>query len=281
MKNITLFLALITVSVWSQPPTEIWLLDLKIKRNTVAVSDPVNITRHPGYDNQPSFHPSLPIIYYSSAQDDGRTDIYSFNWKNNERMRITSTSEREYSPQVTPDGGHLSCIIQRDDGAQDLGQYPVKGGEAHVLIHGLTIGYHAWMDAGTLAVFVLGNPQTLQVVKPGAAAGTIVAEKMGRSIHRIPGTADISYVDKSDTEKFIVRSLKPDLSTGEIGPAMPGNEDLCWLPDGRLLSSNGTSLWMMDTANRVWTKIEGPSLNGITRVAVSPDGKKLAVVVAE
>ena len=281
MKQLTLFLWLICFTVWSQPSTEIWLLDLKVRRNHVSASNPVDITKHPGYDNQPSFHPTQPLIYFSSAQEDGRTDIYSYNWNSGETIPITRTGEREYSPQITPDGKHLSCIIQRDNGAQDLGQYPVNGGEAQVLISSLTVGYHAWMDPGTLAVFVLGTPQTLQVVKPGADTGTTVAEKIGRSIHRIPGTGDVSFVDKSNGEKFMLRRLRPDLTIDEIGPAMPGNEDMCWLPDGRVLSSDGTSLWVMDTSTHIWTKIDGPSLKGITRVAVSPDGKKVAVVVTE
>ncbi|MEJ0031080.1 MAG: hypothetical protein WDO15_12185 [Bacteroidota bacterium] len=46
------------------PPSgsEIILFDLKIKKDKVTLSNPKNITNHPGYDNQPSFHPDLPFI---------------------------------------------------------------------------------------------------------------------------------------------------------------------------------------------------------------------------
>lgn len=275
------FFCSLALAAQAQPATEIFLFDLKIRKGNVMLENPVNITSHPGYDNQPSFHPSLPLVYYSSARDDGRTDIFAFNWRNGRTMQITKTQEREYSPQITPDKKYISCIIQRDNNKQDLGQYPTEGGEAQVLINWLTVGYHAWMNPETLAVFVLGAPQTLRVVNPGSGKDRIVAENIGRSIHRIPGTEAISFVDKSDPERFLVRRINQDLSISDIGPAMSRNEDICWLPDGRILSSDGTQLWVFDTTTRIWSKIAGSVLNGVTRLAVSPDGKKLAVVAAE
>jgi len=61
-----------------------------------------NITNHKGYDNQPYFHPDEPVIYYSSFNEEGRSDIKSYNYKTGVTSNITTTSEREYSPTVTP-----------------------------------------------------------------------------------------------------------------------------------------------------------------------------------
>ncbi|MEJ0031081.1 MAG: hypothetical protein WDO15_12190 [Bacteroidota bacterium] len=72
-------------------------------------------------------------------------------------MSITGTSEREFSPTVTPDKQFLSCIIQRDDGVQDLGKYPIDGGDPALIIDNLKVGYHVWVDNSHLALFVLGE----------------------------------------------------------------------------------------------------------------------------
>src|SRR5689334_6945704 len=64
---------------FAQTGSEIIVFDLKVRKNKVSISNPKNITNHPGYDNQPSFHPKGGFIYYSSFNDDGRSDIKRYN----------------------------------------------------------------------------------------------------------------------------------------------------------------------------------------------------------
>ena len=59
----------------AQTGSEIYLFDLKSKKGEVSVSNPINITNHKGYDNQPSFDSENSLIYYSSFNEDGRADI--------------------------------------------------------------------------------------------------------------------------------------------------------------------------------------------------------------
>ena len=61
----------------AQTNTNILLLDMKAKKNQLVLSNPQNITNHTGYDNQPHFHRSQPLVYYSSANADGKMDIRS------------------------------------------------------------------------------------------------------------------------------------------------------------------------------------------------------------
>src|ERR1044071_10234944 len=120
MKQIlTILITCTAFSSFSQSATEIFLFDMKIINGQVHVSNGINITRHKGYDNQPFFHPSQPIIYYSSFNDSDRSDIKFYNYNTRQTANLTITREREYSPTVTPDENFVSCIIQRDNGAQD------------------------------------------------------------------------------------------------------------------------------------------------------------------
>src|SRR4051812_6389566 len=117
---LSVFLFVASVSFAQTPPsTEIYLFDLSIKKDKVSISNPANFTQHPGaYDNQPSFHPEKPLIFFTAATDDGKTDIKSYDYKLKKLSGVTQTPDKEYSPTVTLDRQHLSCIIQRDDGKQ-------------------------------------------------------------------------------------------------------------------------------------------------------------------
>ncbi len=269
----------------AQPATEIFLFDISAKKGSVSVSNPVNITQHKGYDNQPYFHPENSQLFYSSFNDDGRSDIKMYDYKKVATVSITDTPEREYSPTVTPDRGYISCIIQRDNNAQDLGKYPIEGGQPDVILDHLIVGYHVWADNSHLALFVLGTPNTLHYLRLPTKEDTVLAENIGRSLHRIPGKTAISFVHKVSEKDWVIKSFDTTTRTiTDLGPTLPGREDLCWLPDGRILMSDGTQLFYRSPADKEWKKVEmkaSSPLKGITRLAVSSNGKKLAVVALE
>jgi hypothetical protein len=288
MKPIHRCLLLLSIPFASlaQPATEIYLFDMSVKRGGVTISNPVNITNHKGYDNQPSFHPTEPRVFYSSFNDDGRSDIRMYDFKNSRTVNITATPEREYSPTVTPDMGHLSCIVQRDNNAQDLGKYPIEGGAADVIVDNLIVGYHVWADNSHLALFVLGNPNSLHYLRLPTKKDTILAQNVGRSLHRIPAEAAISFVHKASETEWLIKSYNTHTNTiTTIAATLPGREDLCWLPDGKILMSDGTDLLFLNPGPKAaWQKVQmpqGSALKGITRLAASANGKKLAVVASE
>lgn len=271
----------------AQTSTEIYLFDLSVRKNSVSLANPVNFTNHKGYDNQPYFHPTETRIYYSSFNEDGRSDIQVYDYKLKKTTPVTQTSEREYSPTVTPDQDHLSCIIQRDNNAQDLGKYALDGGPADIIIDNLIVGYHVWADNSHLALFVLGNPNTLHYLRLPTKKDTILAENIGRSLHRIPGESAISFVHKvSETEWLIKKLDTHTMQITTLAQTLPGRDDLCWLPDGKILMSDGTNLFFYTPGNHAlgWRKVNSPpmsALKGVTRLAVSNTGKKIAVVVTE
>ena len=268
-----------------QPPgTEILLFDLSVKKNKVTMSNPVNITNRIGYDNQPFFHPDEPLIYYASADEGGRTDIRVYNYQTGSTQSLTTTPEREYSPTVTPDTRFISCIVQRDNGAQDLGKYPIEGGSAEVIINNLTVGYHAWVDADHVAVFVLGQPNSLRLYSIPDKKDLLLTDNIGRSLHQIPGVNDISFVDKKSTEWLIRRLNAEDGVIETITPTLPDCEDLAWTPDQKILMSDGSNIYFRAIKKgKSWLPVEisGASLDGVTRMAVNSRGDKIAVVVSE
>ncbi len=271
----------------AQTGSEILLFDLSIKNDKLVLSNPKNITNHVGYDNQPSFHADQPLIFYSSFNPDGRSDIKSYDYEKGETRSLTQTTEREYSPTLTPDKQFVSCIIQRDDGAQNLGKYPVGGGQPTVLIDNLIVGYHAWIDQDRLLLFVLGEPQTLHLYNVKTKEDKVLAEKIGRSLHKIPNQKAMSFVHKISDSEWIIKRW--DAATSEIttiAKTLPGREDLCWTPQGRIIMSDGTRIYSIDPLNeKEWSevsiKFDGEQLKGVTRLSLNSKGNRLAVVVSE
>ena len=288
MKTIIAFaFQLCSLVGFAQTGSEILLFDLSIKKDKLVLSNPKNITNHVGYDNQPSFHADQPLIFYSSFNPDGRSDIKSYDYKRDETRSVTQTTEREYSPTLTPDKQFVSCIIQRDDGAQNLGKYPVGGGQPTVLIDNLIVGYHAWIDQDRLLLFVLGEPQTLHLYNVKTKEDKVIAEKIGRSLHKIPNQNAMSFVHKISDSEWIIKRW--DAATSEIttiAKTLPGREDLCWTPQGRIIMSDGTRIYSIDPLNeKEWSEVSikfgGEQLKGVTRLSLNSKGNRLAVVVSE
>ncbi|TMI97929.1 MAG: hypothetical protein E6H06_00400 [Bacteroidetes bacterium] len=277
-----------------QSATEIFLFDMKTSDGNVTISTGTNITKHKGYDNQPFFHPTQPVIYYSSFDDSSRSDIKFYNYSTKKTANLTVTKEREYSPTVTPDENFISCIIQRDNGAQDLAKYPIDGGKPVVLINHLKVGYHAWAAENKLFLFVLDDSirNSLHYYYLDKNADTVVAEDIGRSLHKIPGQNAMSFVQKIGDKEYVIKKF--DLNTGVINsiiPALPGQDQLCWLQNNIILMSDGSKLFSFqgnsfsELKDRKWQPVtikgDASMLRGVTRLATNYDNTKLAVVVNE
>lgn len=288
MRLLLLLFSLTTFISKAQPGSEVFLFDvIKTKDKSLSLSNPRNISQQVGYDNQPHFDGKTGKIYYSSFNADGRSNIRVYDIKKKRSTAFTVTPEREYSPTLTPDRQFISCIIQRDNNAQDLGKYPLKGGAPVVLIDNLIVGYHAWVDDDRVLLFVLGEPNSLQLYNLKTKESKILTQKIGRSLHKIPNDNAMSFVQKNTDSDWQI--MRWDISTGAISPiatTLTGHEDLTWTPDGKILMSDGqTIFWMSPAQEKAWKEVSFQSgkevLKGVTRLAMNQKGTMLAVVVAE
>jgi WD40 repeat protein len=269
----------------AQPPpgTDVWLARVAADG---SITQPINITNRDGYDNQPAFTPDGKAILFT-RRDGEQTDIwaYDFTTRSSELTRITNTPESEYSPTVTPDGSGISVIRVEADGTQRLWQFTRDGQSPTLILKDIKpVGYHAWGPDGQLALFVLGNPNTLQVADSRTGRARVVAQRIGRSVHRIPGRQTISVLHIEGDMRWI---KELDVRTRALRPLVraidSGEGDYVWTPDGAILMSDGKTLmrWSVGTD---WTPVADLApmgLAGVTRMAVSPDGKWLAMVVPE
>jgi hypothetical protein len=145
------------------------------------------------------------------------------------------------------------------------------------------VGYQAWGDANTVALFVLGNPPTLQLADIRTGNAEVVAQNIGRSLHKIPKQEAISFVHKvGDTEWLIKRLDLKARTISTLVKTLPGSEDYAWTPPGILLMAKDSQIFQCDPKkNGEWREIAdftSAGLKSITRLAVSPKGERLAVV---
>lgn len=278
-----LALALLPAAALAQPApdTDVFLLPLDTRGPAVTVGAPVNVTARPGYDNQPAFHGCCTVYY--TAQHDGQTDIYRYTLGAPAPRRVTRTATSEYSPTPLPGGDALSVVRVEADGTQRLWEFNLGGtNPVLVLPEVRPVGYHAWRGDGTLALFVLGEPPTLQLAQASTGTAEPVARGIGRALHLVPGTDRFSFIDKSDPDAWWVATVDPATAAVErLVKTRPGREDVCWAPDGTLLQGDGSTLWAWRAGAAEWTEVADlapAGLTNLTRCAVAPRGGRLALV---
>jgi hypothetical protein len=271
------------------PDTEILLAPLAASAGrTLSIGRATNITNSPGYDNQPSFTPDGRAIFFTSVRGGGtQTDIYRYDIASRETTRVTSTPESEYSATVTPDGAHISTIRAEADATQRLWRFTLDGRTPEIVLERVKpVGYHAWADDRTLALFVLGQPATLQLADTRTGDAEVIARGISRSIQRIPGRGTISFVDRDEDGSLMVRELDPKtkrVTTLTAAVAGAKEADLAWTPDGILLMAEQDVLYGWRSGDPGWRRVADLAalgLHGVTRIAVSPKGDQIAFVTS-
>jgi len=277
--------ALLSPAAHGQRTPDVCLAGLERSGGRVTIGAPRNVTSREGYDNQPAFSQDGDALYFTSVRDDAQSDIYRFTVSTGITTRVTRTApESEYSAFELPDGGAIALVRVERDSVQRLWRVPLGGGAEAPLFPALRpVGYHAWADAHRVAMFVLGDPNALVLGDTRTGRLDTLMFNIGRSMHRIPGTRQLSFVSKSYADAWYVMAL--DVDSRDIRPLarLPrGVEDYAWLPDGRLLCGSGSALLVADPrGDAAWVTVTDLQLAGlteITRLAISPKGDRLAIV---
>ena len=270
------------------PPTtpDVFLVPLVLTGTDVKVGVPANLTRRDGYDNQPSFAANSRELFYTSVRNNGPSDIYRYDFNTGLSVPARLTSpESEYSSFPMDGGKALAVIRVEADSAQRLWRMPLDASAPTVLFPDIKpVGYFAQADDSTWAMFVLGTrttPATLQIGVVGRPGALTVARDIGRSLHRIPGTNRVSYVQKGANGWYVMQLDPYTKHVDTLIKTVDKAEDMAWVDSTTVVMGQGTKLyaWRRGAAN--WTQIADFSfahLAGITRVAVSPNRQYLAIV---
>ncbi|MGE3469177.1 MAG: hypothetical protein AB7O28_02435 [Vicinamibacterales bacterium] len=265
------------------PATEIYLAPIRLLPAPAMGPARVASDNPGGYDNQPFFGADGRAMLFTSRRDGKQTDIYFLEIQTRQIRQMTHTSESEYSPSVMPGDAGVSVIKVEADGTQRV--WTIGDGDTPGTLIAKDVkpaGYHAWADDGRLAVYVLGSPPTLQVVDPATGRATTIARDVGRSLQRRP-TGTLSFVQRV-AGRWMVREWVP--SSGDVRDLVPavegsGDRDTAWAADGTLFMTAGEAVHWWRPGQAGWTLLSEPGVGPLSRLAVSPDGRWMALVVAE
>jgi Tol biopolymer transport system component len=279
----------------AQPPpsTDIYLVPLSGGLASMKGAKPTVVSNVSGYDNQPMFSPDGARILFSGNHDGKQFDIYAFDRAAGRVSQLTRTPENENSPTFLPtglgDAGGFSVVQTEMDKTQRLYRFDAQGRSPQLILADIKpVGYHAWIDDDRLGLFVLGQPNSLQLASVKTGKGEVVANGIGRSLHRIPNTRSISFVHREPSGEFWVKQIDVDSKKIEaLIKVVDGNNerDMAWMPDGKtILMSGGTKIYSWTRGDKEWTEVfdaAAHNLGAVTRLAVSPKGDAVAIVVAE
>lgn len=284
MKKLLILTALSsTLFSYSQGNPEVFVFDIQPAYEGLQLLNARNISNNPGYDNQPAFLSNETLVF--AGNNDGQTDISEYNlatklqkWINNE------TKGGEYSPQKFPTGNDVAAVRLDPDGKQRLYRYHYDTGQSSEIIPDLQVAYFAFYDNSKMLATVLDNEymHLVMIDLPNNKADTLFY-KAGRSLQKVPKTQTMSYSLVNDEQNLDLYLLDMNSYESFFVTELPiGIQDYVWINDTQLLIGSGSNLFMYDTLGEPeWTKVaslEEYGLKDISRMAISPDCKKLAMV---
>ncbi len=287
-------MALLTIFLWivahnfsfgQAPATNVVIFDLEMGSEAFTLSNKTHVTQNNGYNNQPFFESNSSILY-TTNRDGDQTEIYRYNIEDRSNTRLTFTDESEYSPIVIPGTSDFSVVrVEADDSTQRIWSFRSDGKNPRLVMESVQhIGYHTWIDYQSLALFILGKKFSLQVANVQDEKTERLANNIGRSIHLIPGSGEISYIDKTDSTNWLLRAYNLESQRSTVLASMKApSEDLAWSNLGFALMGFEGKLWTLHPGKGLgWKEVADLNLFGcgnFYRLAISPDNKRLALVV--
>ncbi|WP_310993659.1 hypothetical protein [Aequorivita marina] len=276
----------ITFSAISQENTEVFVFDIMPSYAGLELLNARNISNNTGYDNQPSFISNEAVIF--AGNNNGQTDISEYNLTSDLQKWVNSKTEGgEYSPQKLPLNNDVAAVRLDKDGLQRLYRYDSKTGSSEEIIPDLQVAYFAFYnDKKMLATVLNGDKLDLTMIDLSSKAVDTLFYNAGRSLQKVPKTNAMSYSLVNEEGNLDLYLLDMDVYESYFVTDLPiGIQDYVWINDTQILVGSGSRLYMYDTlGGGEWNHVaalEDYGVKNISRLAISPNGKILALVAEE
>lgn len=270
------------------PQTNIYLFDLEQVTDSMwQFKNPQYLTyfNKNGYNNQPKFFTPEELYLTVQFPYEDQPDLYMLNLKKKTKTRITDTKEGEYSPTLTPDRTSFSAVRVEADEAktQRLWQFPLSRSNngKPVFKYIKDIGYHHWLNASEVALFIVGEPNYLAIADTRTDKVRKIEEKVGRAFQTLPN-GSVAYVQKIDDYNWYIKELNVyTKKTQKIIETLPGAEDFIILNDGSILMGKGSKIFKYHPSyDDNWLEVVDLryyNINNISRLAISANNQ-IAIV---
>ena len=273
--------------------SEVWTGSLDMSGGRFVVSKLVNISNHPGYDNQPAFFPDGNRLVFTSQVAVLDETGHGVQARIHDFATGTSTSitgALGFSPTPTADG---SLMLLRDG---RVWLHDATGKET-TLTETKDAGYFARFDDRTWVLFM--NDKQRRIVIYDATTKALETMAIGASTApiRVPGKQAVTFVavepfpapegelaKSAPPRKLFLRQL--DLNDRHVTTLtaipFPTSGSHVWTSRATLLMTSGHTIYEWNPAHPdVWrpvAELDHPELQGLTRIAISPRGDRIALV---
>jgi len=266
------------------PETEIYLYDLSCNQKLCNISHGKNISSNKGYDNQPYFTPNNQSFLFVSMRDGKQIDVYEYFLKSGETQQVTDTESMEYSPKTSPDNQTITFV--RDGGNPDQTVWQMDRTSkklSSALNSKEPVGYYHINHSTGDALFWSRYGWSVQYLNLKKDQGKFISgNAIPSTPKQIPNGSLFSFVHRQTNSEVWIKSFDPsDFSITPIAPIFGTNYDYAWAPNGDLFQVQENDLFRWSSKNRSWQKQQSlrTEFKGkISRMAISPNGKKIALV---
>ncbi len=271
------------------PECDIYLFDVVTAENSFSIANGRNVTKRVGYDNQPWFTPSGKSFLFTANYQPDRTDVYEFELESREIQQVTDSPDQEYSPQISEDNQTLSFVTDGETANQSIWSIDRNGKNFTWVLKDLgerePVGYYAWNRSTKQILFWSRYGFSLRLVDlQKNTARYITGDAIPVSPQIIPETTNFSFVHRQGNGEVWIKELNPiTFAVRPLVMIVGTNHHYGWTPCGSILMAQGTKLQQWRPGGK-WETVADFSeykMQSPTRLAVSPDGKTMAVVAAD
>lgn len=268
------------------PNTSLYYLKCKKSKNAIYLSEaPIKIHSNQEYNNQAFFIDNNNFLYVKSDSNIN-TDIWLMNCTTFKERQITFTlHEQEYSPTLLPNFKSLSTVRIDADKKQRLYQINLEGNVIQCYNDSLTdIGYHTWINDTLYVGFFIGDTEKLYL-KSTKKYSQWICDKPGRGFKYIKAENKLYFIDKSNDEKWMLKSYDLKNQSEQLLTEMPkGVEDLTllnWKKKQFLICAFQNVILYYDIKNNTFEPLFDTAITegNITRIAVNKNSDKMIVVL--
>lgn len=271
--------------------TEVWLGKLDM-RDGFVITDLRNISDHPGYDNQPAFFPDGKTVVYTSeisSMADAGLGLHAYLVDLSTGERTPLPEARGFSPTPTADGRNLMML--REGGVWLHG---LDGKVLRALTDTKTAGYYSRFDDRTYVLFMNEKERRIAIYDARTKTLETMATGANTAPYRIPGQDAVTFVaeepfPRPENAEGVTRTQflrRLDVKARKVTtlatiPFATGGQHL-WTSRGTILMASGPSIYEWSPARpeewKVIYRAEHPDLQGLSRIAISPKGDRIALV---
>ena len=272
--------------------TEVWIG--KLDRSAgFAVSDLQNLSNHPGYDNQPSFFPDGARLLYTTEAaglSDTGQGVHAVLVDLATGAQTKLSDARGFSPTPAADGKNITVL--REGG---VWLHALDGKLIGPVVDTKEAGYYTRFDDRTWVLFMNDKERRIVIRDQKTKALETMATGAITAPYRVPGQRAVTFVSqepfpmpenaaKDAKPSLVLRKL--DLKSKKVTTLatlpFPTGGHHVWTTRGTILIASGGQIyeWSPNSPSE-WTKVwraSEPDLQGITRIALSPNEDRIALV---